>query len=866
MRSLAVVIGVEQYWRRDACIEGPVDDACDFARWLVSDGGVAEEDISLLLSPLASTECSAPVWFEEATTDAILDAVQAMTSKAQDSTFDRLFFYFSGHGLQDIIDPRAAILLPCDFRDDRLRKTVHLNAIDDFLLSTNVEEQFIFSDACRDFAYHPDKTNIGDPTVFGSELSNLPAGQHVPYQLRISAASPGGTARTVPSPWGPQSAFTSTMLEALRRPGPAMRWDFSTGEYVVRADSLLRHVELEAHKRVMADPARDIVAAPFLPEATCRTGALRGPHPTLATFARDAVDSVSLEVLLRPDDVRLAHPTVAVLRDDDQEIANAAAEFEHDTVVARFDQLRPNDYLVRAAAIHFEPERPRYVWPVYGSTRELIKLIHSGDRRDRPPPPSDDSGRPGGDRGIVTGDFEGSLHLESAEGDHCSVHAHGADPFATVEIVTGGGFPMARGVGSTLIAVATPGVYRARELGSGRVAERPEVSVLISAGQRQRLTLPAIRRRGDPLGDMFDSSVRLLRLEDIRTLWFGRSSPDMMSVLSVLAEVVGVGRQHPAARIGDDLALVLSDDLVGPSGLVLLAANDPDTYPDSIDPLADLRITSLDNGGSSIEEMSRQEAAEGMIVQAFAAVEPGTQTVRIEQYKKPWIDLRVPILDGETTVITLGHDSQDRQSIQLFVLTHDPNLFGAGRRLEMLQRYLVCGDYRAAAAYFSGGDWISDRDGIGSTAPLFETQVWLALGRNREAVRAIDRLADEPAFASDAAAFSGLVYEREGQFASAARAYQDAAKTGLPISEQAVRVLHRGGRRLELKAPNVDNASALVGYQASGTVWSAAWRATAPPERSPLPPASLTAPAETAAPIVRASEPESAREVMVAGR
>src|ERR1700722_16034783 len=90
MRSLAVVIGVEQYWRPEVCITGPADDACDFARWLLADGGVAEEDITLLLSPRAPTECAAPVWFEEATTDAILDAVQATTAKTQAATFDRL--------------------------------------------------------------------------------------------------------------------------------------------------------------------------------------------------------------------------------------------------------------------------------------------------------------------------------------------------------------------------------------------------------------------------------------------------------------------------------------------------------------------------------------------------------------------------------------------------------------------------------------------------------------------------------------------------------------------------------------------------------------------------------------------------------
>jgi Caspase domain len=194
VNSYAIVIGIEQYWLPENCLDGPLHDALGFRSWLLDKGGATDRTLRLLLSPLAEHAVPAGVSFEAATWDNIMRSVEDAAREAAEA--DRLFFYFSGHGIQDALEPRKPILLASDFSDKYQHthgRVVYLDAVEDFLLlKTQIPEQFFISDACRDFRYQLETVKIGDPNPFNLSWKDLPAGQHSVLQLRIAAASPGG--------------------------------------------------------------------------------------------------------------------------------------------------------------------------------------------------------------------------------------------------------------------------------------------------------------------------------------------------------------------------------------------------------------------------------------------------------------------------------------------------------------------------------------------------------------------------------------------------------------------------------------------------------------------------------------------------
>jgi len=159
-KTWAVVAGVEKYaggWEWN--LNGPVNDACRFVRWL-RDRGVPAGQIKLLLSPLDHNLTQADeleldpkvgVAWELATANALHDALEEIHSEEG----DLLYLFLGGHG---VIVEGERLFLSSDARGDGL----HNLDFDDLLKSLRTDHfngfrrQVVLVDSCADYVLRTD--------------------------------------------------------------------------------------------------------------------------------------------------------------------------------------------------------------------------------------------------------------------------------------------------------------------------------------------------------------------------------------------------------------------------------------------------------------------------------------------------------------------------------------------------------------------------------------------------------------------------------------------------------------------------------------------------------------------------------------
>src|SRR5687767_12810174 len=115
MARWAIVIGIDQYWRPDACLKGAVNDALKFSTWVIERAHVPEENVFLLLGPAADR--SVPAKSARPTRRGMIDVIDKLAAESR-LKGERLFFYYAGHGLSNRRDRgEEQALLPEDFSD-----------------------------------------------------------------------------------------------------------------------------------------------------------------------------------------------------------------------------------------------------------------------------------------------------------------------------------------------------------------------------------------------------------------------------------------------------------------------------------------------------------------------------------------------------------------------------------------------------------------------------------------------------------------------------------------------------------------------------------------------------------------------------
>ena len=215
MRAHALVIGIDRYPKSEWNLTGAVRDALEFADWVVKAGGVAPENLTLLLSPVGDAKGA-----KKATRKAILEAFHKY-EKGGAKDADRFWFYYAGHGLAAPGQDTAAgpLVVPADVKDIDFyvnQEPVGLELFRGAMQDVLPKQQFFFIDACRDVL--PATSNKSLVQQLAWDVRKIDDDQ-----LSTQAVFLGTTAGQKSKEVRGKGLFGRALIAALRGLGPQLR-------------------------------------------------------------------------------------------------------------------------------------------------------------------------------------------------------------------------------------------------------------------------------------------------------------------------------------------------------------------------------------------------------------------------------------------------------------------------------------------------------------------------------------------------------------------------------------------------------------------------------------------------------------------
>lgn len=309
--NTALIIGIDDYGPEAWKLGGAVRDALAFARWVTATGGVAPENLHLLLSPAAGAPADLPagaVLRGAATSQAIVDAVADLQNATAGG--DRLWVYYAGHGVA-VRWASEPLLVPVDFSDPQRhgRLLVGFSQVIPALTTAPFGEQIFLIDACRDFALE----NYRPPAITSPVGAFVPGddteiAEESPRQYVLYSVAPGQRATDLG-----KGIWTDTLLEGLgRRSYQVVELEHPNGapQYQIRLGEMARWVRRRVEERIARIFPRDAkkyVQKPvYIPDP-------RGEDPLLATFTADEVPPVQVDVFVEPS-LALSTCKIAVMQ------------------------------------------------------------------------------------------------------------------------------------------------------------------------------------------------------------------------------------------------------------------------------------------------------------------------------------------------------------------------------------------------------------------------------------------------------------------------------------------------------------------------------------------------------------------------
>lgn len=159
--NYAMVIGINDYLKRP--LKGAVGDAEDFSKWLISSGQVEEKNLKLLVST-EKNEIARIDHVDTAFLQILKDAKEHLAEK------NRLYFYFSGHGV-GVSYTNTGLCLRL-WQNDLPHYNISSRAYQDCLVNKGIfDEIIIVLDCCRDYDFLVDpKTPTLDVSLSYDEV------------------------------------------------------------------------------------------------------------------------------------------------------------------------------------------------------------------------------------------------------------------------------------------------------------------------------------------------------------------------------------------------------------------------------------------------------------------------------------------------------------------------------------------------------------------------------------------------------------------------------------------------------------------------------------------------------------------------
>jgi hypothetical protein len=348
MRTAAIIIGIDEYVSRP--LTSAVNDATAFRQALLDLGLVEEQHITMLTSPVGDSDA-------EATRDNIADLLWEFYDHGE--SYDRLFFFYSGHGLLAFSDAARGrvrnTLMPSDVQDLRRHgaKLLDLDEIRERFELSGPVEQLFFIDACRDLNYdaYPDVGNLG----WGGGQQLGP----VRRQATLFAVSPLGQAEAAVSGYG---RMTAQLLHGLRSDRVAVDYDEINGEWVVTMRSLSDYVQWAIKQELSGGPVYRLkYMVPQLDESDPKPSPVRVVHP---------VEPAPLTVHIIPDELASQTQVDVSLRGHRLDNHCLPPRQNHEEL-----PLQPQLYRVEAYSTAGDPDPPRKVIDLRKQQALTIRVV-----------------------------------------------------------------------------------------------------------------------------------------------------------------------------------------------------------------------------------------------------------------------------------------------------------------------------------------------------------------------------------------------------------------------------------------------------------------------------------------------------------
>jgi hypothetical protein len=794
----AVVIGIDRYWSKRACLKGAVRDALLMRDWLLdpAGGGVLEENLALILSPGADKK---PKGLEavEATNAAIVNSIADLLKRSKGEG-ERLYFFYAGHGLTARVNQRDENALVCsDFTDLLTTNSLALRSLWEFFETVQFQDQFFFVDACRNIPWENVEFEVGRWPLPRKRDPGLPPAQ----QFILYATSPGLRAQELQEAGNERGAFTDVLLDGLRGKSKAKAWSSDNENYQVRWERLVDYIKKELEDRRVAvgqGAAQDVFQ---IPQDTGAHGvAGRERNPVLAEFPSDAFDDEKLRILLTPDEVVSVAEVIvldeaAVPVQTKSQLAGLPVEFT----------LPPRTYALHATAPEYDRAVARPPIELY-STRDVpLELARAA--QVEPTPGGNGAGTRALDEPAATADL--------------TVRTN--DPLAPVEVADETGRVLQVSNGGASLSDLTPGFYRVRLTPPGGAVDEQLVELAPGAERIVDLEATAASPAVQELVDTIAAPVHDDNTVEISKSAGPIASPELSTILTLAA---GAAIQDDA-KDGDRLRRLglgaLKDQLdpAAETGVYVVLGHDstdPDEAKSYFSGLK-LRIWKIGEAvPESFESVGVSPRAAG-IAEYASSPTPGSYWLSLEPPDGQLMVLALALLPKRLTLLTIEVQPELTKIFQYSPSLVPDSSSGADalRRVELLERIML--DGRLDAGYELAHQLLA-RQVNNPLAGCLGGYLYLRLGRAEELEDTVKNLTTRFPGLCDVHVIRGEFEAAAGRHAEAKAAFAQAIEVGVPIFGEGLTRLIEGMRTYEVEHPLSRLVAHIFEHHMSGSMWS----------------------------------------------
>lgn len=819
----AVVVGLNDYAIPGASLKGAARDAVRICQWLLDSagGGVPQSQLILALHPVACilgdpldslVNALRPVPCPNK--DAIVDLLIRIVQKSGGEG-ERLYVYFSGHGLQYEATPdrfESAIVAPdCDsLHPDR---SLTVTSILEYFEATGFLDQFFFFDACRNVPwsgrFEAGRVSLGPPC-------NPPS--VAPQQFVCLATSKGKAAVELNASGEEGGAFTDALLRGLEGQGTAKAFDQERDCFVVRWNRMFEYVcgEVQVVQRTLANGEK-LVQVPR--DEGSKRGANRTADPELWSVAAASATFPTATLSVRivpPEAVAGCHITATDLYDGDA----PPTEHHPPTTSPTLMPLAPRWYRVFPKSTGFYYAKRSGLPVELMASREISLHLEPGFSLHEPPPAP--SAAP---RGPTRGAPSRPQPTQPA-----SLIIDPDDSLTPWELLDASGREVGRGVGYQTRSVK-PGIYTLRCV----TPESSPVETLIdlqAGGERLPVSIAAappsaaVRNLAQRAGFFLEEGAhhRIRLSEELGMVGNVELSTTLALAATVATFTRDPGFGHKLRNI--NLSSLPTEFPSGTKASIMVVFGAEELAPSSValtpaQELAAVRVAWWPSGSSPSFEGRPIDirGAAPAIGQWFTFSQPGHGWLAIFAPGRAPILLNLFLPDRYVLTVIVHRFANGQIGIYL----HSPRLGDASphalqqaRFLDLVQRYMLRGRYDYPA---EPGDLLKNRpdDPVGALVAAYLSQ---RRGDQDRTLGLVTNLLERYPGWSDLHLIRGeALAQRDGS--AAQQAYRQALNAGVPIFAGGLARLWQAVLRLNLEHPRRAALEQTVAARMPGVLWTA---------------------------------------------